>query len=171
MHVMYCNTVHYKLQARHCLVAAAQGASARPSLRAAAAKAASSDKPFAKDPRRYKPSAPAQQTDTSQQAVPVASRNRRRPEVEGPLDIADMLPDIQWRGLKDLCIGAVKLDLSGPEGLDEFRGSAETLVTAFGIQYEDCWGEIYTRHGAPTFAPRVKIIMEVSSLQILQILA
>lgn len=98
-------------------------------------------------------------------AVPAASSKRKHPDSADPVDIADVLPELSWRELKDLCKGAVKLDLSNPEGLDEFRSSAETLISAFGIVYEDCWGKIYTRHGAPTFAPRVKIIMEVSFMQ------
>ena len=63
-----------------------------------------------------------------------------------------------------MCKGAVKLDLSSKIGYDEFCGSAETLIAAFAVEYDDCWGEVYTRHGAPEFFPRVKIIMQVSGM-------
>ena len=132
----------------------------RPSLRAAADKTASTDHPFARDPRRYKPSAAVRRPEDVEQHAPKDSRKRRRPEHGSP-DVADVVPSLHWRELRDLCKSAVALNLSSAADIEHFNSAAATLIAIFGIEYEDCWGEVYTRSGAPEFRPRVKIIMEV----------
>ena len=47
--------------------------------------------------------------------------------------------------------------------VDTVSHAAWEVVDAFGVNYDDCFGEVYTRHGAPAFFPRLKIIMEVCS--------
>ena len=131
----------------------------QPSLRAAAVRATVVERPFARDPLRVNPPAPRQPVEGRRQSVTVpASRKRKRPEAADPPDGADMS---RWRDVKKLCQKAIQHDLSDPEGVDAFSDAAREVVEAFGVNYDDCFGEVYTRHGAPAFFPRIKIIMEV----------
>ena len=90
-----------------------------------------------------------------------ASRKRKRPGAAEPPDGADMS---RWHNVKTLCQKAIQHGLSDPEGVDAFSHAAREVVDAFGVNYDDCFGEVYTRHGAPAFFPRLKIIMEVCSI-------
>ncbi|KAL0046390.1 hypothetical protein WJX82_011125 [Trebouxia sp. C0006] len=130
----------------------------QPSLRAAAVRNTAVERPFARDPLRVAPPAPRQPVDGRRQSVTApASRKRKHPEAADPPDGADMS---RWRDVKKLCQKAIQHDLSDPEGVDAFSDAAREVVEAFGVNYDDCFGEVYTRHGAPAFFPRIKIIME-----------
>ena len=134
----------------------------QPSLRAAAVRAVAVERPFARDPLRVNPPAHVQPVQGRRQSVTVpASRKRKRPEAAEPPDGADMS---RWRNVKTTCQKAIQHDLSDPEGVDAFSDAAREVVDAFGVNYDDCFGEVYTRHGAPAFFPRLKIIMEVCSI-------
>ena len=133
----------------------------QPSLRAAAERAVAVERPFAPDLLCVNPPAPMQPVQGRRQSLTVpASRKRKRPEAAEPLDGADMSC---WRNVNSLCQKAIQHDLSDPKGVDAFSNAAREVVDAFDVSCDDCFGEMYTRHGAPAFVPRLKSIMEVMS--------
>ncbi len=128
--------------------AGAEAASAaQPSLRAAAVRATAVERPFARDSLRVNPPAPRQPVEGRQQSVTVpASRKRKRPEAADLVQTcrAGVMSKRFVRKLYSMIYltrkGWMRLVMQPGRWLD-----------AFGVNCDDSFGEVYTRHGAPAF--------------------